>query len=159
GLWRDSFEAQTDRMSAADAQSMLLNKIRAAREKISPGITSHVPLWIFSTKNAWSPLRPSDNPLTDVQGLLYEIEDLLTPASGSFWKLQLGQRRRGKRQVPSAIAEDIFVAYGGELALEEHPRSKKIIIGDLAKEYGLTDAAVREIIRRASGKKRRKPKR
>jgi len=48
GLWRDSFEAQTDRMSAADAQSVLLNKVcepykrkwgRVARPLKPPGFT------------------------------------------------------------------------------------------------------------------------
>jgi hypothetical protein len=85
--------------------------------------------------------------------LLREIEFMLSPGSRSYWKLQLGQRRTGQRRVPSAIAEDILGRYEGELFLEDHPRPKKTIIGDLANEYGLSDGAIREIIRRAHGKK------
>lgn len=157
GLWRDSFEAQTDRMSPADAQSVLLDRVRAAQEKISPGSTSSTPGWVNAPKG--ESLQPNDDPLAGVGVLLREIENLLAPRSQSFWRLQLGQRRRGARVVPSAITEDILRVYEGELALEHHPteperaRPKKVIIGDLAKEYGLTDATVRGIIRRASGKK------
>jgi hypothetical protein len=156
GLWRDSFEAQTDRMSATDAQGVLLDMVRAAREKLSPGVTSLAPAWIGAPEG--ETLRPSDDPLADVSVLLAEIEELLKPGKRGFWKLQLGQRQRGKRIVPSAIANDIFRAYGGELNLEENPRPKKVIIGDIAKEYGLTDETVRQIIRRMeqqySGKKK-----
>jgi hypothetical protein len=155
GFWRDSFEAQTDRMSAADAQSVLLDKIRAVQEKMSPGYASYETAWINPPRGE-PPLPSNDDPLAGVKGLLREIENLLTPGSGSFWKLQLSQRRRGARRVPSAISEDILRAYGGELALEDHARPKKAIIGDFAREYGLTDAAVREIIRRKEGKKRKR---
>jgi hypothetical protein len=158
GFWRDSFEAQTDRMSATDAQGVLLDRIRATQEEISPGSRSIRTAWINAPKES-PPLPPNDNPLANALVLLREIEDLLSPGSKGFWKLQLGQRRTGERKVPSAITEDILRAYGGELALEDHPRPKKVIIGDLAKEYGLTDAAVRETIRRAHGKKpKRRPK-
>jgi hypothetical protein len=132
-------------MSATDAQSVLLDKIRAVT-----GSASFETAWIHAPKEA--PSRSNDDPLANAIILLREIEDLLSP-EGGFWKLQLGQRRTGERRVPSAVTEDILRAYGGELALEDDPRPKKVIIGDLAKEYGLTDGAVREIIRRASGKK------
>jgi hypothetical protein len=151
GFRRDSFEGQTDRMSAADAQSVLIHKIRAAQETISSGSTSYTDMWIVAPPEESS--RPPKDPLATVAVLLREIEGLLSPKGKGFWKLQLGQRRRGERKVPSVISDDIRRLYEGELALEDHPRPKKVIIGDIAKQYGLTDAAVREIIRRVRGKK------
>jgi hypothetical protein len=138
-------------MPAADAQSVLVDKIRAAQETISPGSTSCTDMWTVAPPE--EPSRPPKDPLASVVILFREIEGLLSPKGGGFWKLQLGQRRRGERKVPSVISDDICRQYEGELALEDHPRPKKVIIGDIAKEYGLTDAAVREIIRRERGKK------
>lgn len=110
GLWRDSFEAQTGRMSAADAQSVLLDMVRTAVEKLSPGATSLAIAWSRSKGGEALHPSPSDDPLADVMVLLRQIEALLKPGKRGFWKLQLGQRRRGKRVVPSAITEDIVTA-------------------------------------------------
>ena len=125
--YMDSFEAQTDRMSSTDAHAELLKRVRAAREETADSVALTV---------------------------LWEIEDMLGTAG--FWKLELKQRRRGKRQIPLAVVEAITHIYDGEMADPDRNRSAKSIIGELAKEYGVPDTTIRGIIRRATGKKPRR---
>jgi hypothetical protein len=67
-------------------------------------------------------------------------------------KVVLSQRRRGKRKVALAIANDIYKEYAGARCFEPETPSK-VIIGRLAKEHDLPDTTIREVIRRAHGKK------
>jgi hypothetical protein len=84
---------------------------------------------------------------------LWQIEDMLDPRKNSFWRLELKQRRRGaRRKIPSVVAEDIEIKFA--IAISEG-FSKKAAIGKLAQEYGISDAAVRGILRRYTESKKR----
>jgi len=136
-----SFEAQSDRLTASDAQRELLKRVRFQRER-----SCRIPQ-----------LVDEDNkPVPNFTTVLSEIEDMLSLTSGSFWKLELKQRRQGKRTVPAAISEDIYAGYhlrARELYEQGAPAPKKTAIGELAREYGVPDTTIREIVRRAGGKK------
>jgi len=141
-----SFEAQTDRMSASDAQAELMRVISA--------------VWEEDT-------GPADSPLSS---MCCDILEMLRPTGESFWRLEVKQRRRGKRKVPAVVAAEIVLAYRREIERGKSgfmhldgtpvkyppPRPKKVIIADLAQRHGFSDAAIREIIRRAGGKKPRR---
>jgi hypothetical protein len=137
-----SWEAKSDRSS--DAQRELLERVRFERKR-SSRISRLV--------------DEDDKPVLGFTTVLWEIEDMLSPTSRSFWKLELKQRRRGKRTVPPEIAEDICSHYrlrAKELYEQGAPAPKKTAIGELAKEYGRPDTTIREIIRRATRKKPRR---
>jgi len=78
------------------------------------------------------------------------VADMLDPKGFTYWKLELRQRRRGKRTVGSEEAHLISESYRMRI---ECGTPKKTIIGELAKQSGVPDTTIREIIRRATGKK------
>jgi len=138
------FEEQSDELSAADAQHELLKLVRNEVER-----ARRIPPLVDE----------DDRPVPGFVSVLWEIECMLNPKGGSFWKLELKQRRRGKRRVPAATAESICVDHHfrvEELYEQKTRAPHKTTIGELAKEYGMTDMAIREIIRRKSGKKRKR---
>ena len=135
-----SFEAQTDRLTATEAQGELLRRVRGERERASA-------IRLFDER---------DKRVLGFRVVLWEIEDMLDPKGHSFWRLEIKQRRRGKRTVPAAITEDIVSSYEvrvHELYEAGAPSPKKTALGELAKEYGCSDTTIREIVRRAKGKK------
>jgi hypothetical protein len=135
-----SFEAQTDGLAATEAQGELLRLVRDERERASA-----IRLWDERGKQ-----------VLGFTIVLWEIEDMLNPKGHSFWRLEIKQRRRGKRTVPAAVTEDILNSYEvrvHELYEAGAPSPKKTALGELAKEYGVSDTTIREIVRRAQGKK------
>jgi len=130
-----AFEAETDMMSALDARRELLKLVRDERERAQ----------------RIRPFFHENNELAaDFVSVLLTIERLLDTNNDSFWKLELKQRRRGKRTVGAAASDHICTEYWS-FVLAGTP--KKAAIGKLAKDFGVTDTAIREVIRRASGKK------
>jgi hypothetical protein len=119
-----AFEETTDILTANQAQNELLKLVRSERVRES------VVLW--------------------------EIERMLDPKGRSFWKLELKQRRRGKHRIPLVIIEDIVNHYHlrvNELRKLGATAPIKIAVGELAEEYKMSDAAIRELVRRTMGKK------
>jgi hypothetical protein len=150
-----SFEAQSDTMAAADAQLELQKLVHETGQTARNHLSA-----LFEFRNSdtvvCSP-REVTNLLSNINIVLVEIERMLHVKGGHFWRLELRQRRRGKRTVPLAVTEDIWVDYqlmlAGEAGDCQEPISGKAAIGKLAQLHGVSDTAIREIIRRASGKK------
>jgi hypothetical protein len=162
---KDSFEAQTDQMSAADAHTELLTRVAIVRQVIGRQFETQLIVNTETTKDGFTWMRDVqcvDNPEIPPDELyaaafaawrvLWEIEWMLDPGKKDFWKLHLKQRRRGKRKVPLAIANDIYGAYGEARCFEPETLSKTVI-GRLAAEYDVSDNAIREVVRRMHGKK------
>jgi hypothetical protein len=159
-------------MRDVDACAELLKRVRAIREEIG---APHEETWIVDyeeTKDGYRKINQATQcppKQISVEQLfrtsfvawraLQEIEEMLDPNNRSFWKLHLKQRRRGGHTVPLAIAASIYSDYGDARCVE--PKTPiKAIIGKLADEYGVSDAAIKEIVRRKHGKKaKRMPKR
>lgn len=81
------------------------------------------------------------------------LADMVDPQGRTYWKLELKQRRRGKRRVARESSQTICEAYYNLLS---QGKTKKAALGELAKLDGVRDTTIREIIRRAAGKKKRK---
>jgi hypothetical protein len=163
---RDSFEARTDRMTATDAHAELLMRVNVAHA--ATGISQELLVNYETTKDGYRYIldaTPVDKPsmtseertagLFVAGRVLMEIAEMLDPKGRSFWKLELKQRRPGKRMVPRAIADDIYGQYGDARCFEPETPAK-VVIGRLAKDHDLPDTTIREIIRRAHGKKPKK---
>jgi hypothetical protein len=159
-------------MRDVDACAELLKRVRAIREEIGAPHEMTVVVDYEETKDGYRkinqttqcpPKRVSAEQLFRASFVawlaLREIEEMLDPANRSFWRLHLKQRRRGGHTVPLAIAASIYSDYGDARCVE--PKTPiKTIIGKLADEYGVSDTAIKEIVRRKHGKKpKRKPKR
>jgi hypothetical protein len=148
-------------MSASDAQLELLKMVHEMGQVVRDHLHT---LWEFrNSGTVVCDVQEQARLLDNINIVLSQIGDMLQPKDGVFWKLKLGQRHPGKRTVPAAIAEDIHANYHlrtAELYEAGAPAPKKTAIGELAKEYGTSDKAIREIVRRATGKKtKRKPPR
>src|SRR5262249_3057278 len=133
--YMDSFEVQTDRMSATDAHTELLTRVRTIREEMhdySEQIT------LEEADGTVRKVRVMREELFHAAcSVLWEIEDMLEPKGPSFWRLpELRQRRRGKRTVPLAIANAIYHYYGGTRCFEPETPSKAVM-GELAEKWGL----------------------
>jgi hypothetical protein len=148
-----SFEAQSDRMAAADAQLELLKLVHETGQIVRNQL--HALFEFRNSDTVVCSVREEDGLLRSINSVLVEIEWMLAVKGASFWRLELKQRRRGKRMVPLAVAEEIWTEYQLMLGAGDYqePISSKAAMGRLAQEHGVSDTAIREIIRRASGKK------
>ena len=99
--------------------------------------------------------------LRDVEEEAFNIiADMIDPAGQSYWRLEL--KRRGGRMNKAPTAEQQLLAKSYEWRLkhlkkEGRPSPEKTARGEIAAYLGMTDEAVRAIIRRAQGRKVRTP--
>jgi hypothetical protein len=163
---KDGFEAQTDRMTTVDALAELLMRVNVAHQ--GTGVSQELLVNYETTKDGYRYIldaTPVDKPAMTSEDrtaglfvagrVLMEIEEMLDPKGRSFWKLELKQRRPGKRTVPLAIATDIYQEYGDARCFERETPAK-VVIGRLAKRHGLPDTTIRQIIRRERVKEPKK---
>jgi hypothetical protein len=167
---KDSFELQSGQMADVDAHAELLKRVRTVRGMVGVPHELVADIETETTKDGYNKIiRVTQKPSKPISieelfkasflawRVLQEIEAMLDPNDRrGFWRLYLKQRRTGKRTVPAAIVESIYSDYAGARCYETETPIK-VIIGRLAQEYGVSDAAIREIVRRKHGKKS-KPK-
>src|SRR5262249_48392263 len=117
--WFDSFEPQTDRMTPAGALTALEERVDLARQALDAAHERELRVTYEITKDGYRyltgpaiPVERPEMPLDELRTrsfvawrVLSEIHEMLIEGE-SFWRLHLKQRRRGKRTVPSAIAEE-----------------------------------------------------
>jgi hypothetical protein len=166
-LESDGFEMQTDGMSAGDAQTELLSRVRTAHTVVALSQKNEFFINYETTRDGIRVIReatPIEKPeMAPAEmreapfvawRLLGEIEEMLDREKNSFWRLHLKQRRTGEQKIPLAVLSDIYEGYTNS-RLSEPETPKKVIIGQLAQKYGVTDTTMRGIIRRAGDKQRR----
>jgi hypothetical protein len=152
-------------MADVDAHSELLKRVRTVRGMVGVSHELVGDIETETTKDGYKKIiRATWQPFKSIPieelfrasflawRVLEEIEAMLDPKGRGIWRLHLKQRRTGKRTVPAAIAESIYDNYAGARCYETETPIK-VIIGRLAQEYGVSDAAIREIVRRRHGKK------
>jgi hypothetical protein len=94
--------------------------------------------------------------------LLALLADMLDPDGDSLWRLELSRRRRGRRGRFSEL-DLMALVWQYEMRVQELKDERraapvKTALGEFADAYKMTDEEMRALIGRASGKRKRAPK-